>query len=178
MLAFMGGPQRGGMLRHKLKCMYNDQKPNLDKMISIASTHTAADDDAGGELAATALPLQYQKKNRNDNNKRKNPSEDQKSGGSDMVAMAFQCRGQGGGRGYNRGGRAGRGQQHADEVTVARFRAPQTYEEYRNMPCLAHIDPATCKSSHTNRNCKWVNHLKTDPEVGCKHARNHRPRVK
>jgi hypothetical protein len=46
------------------------------------------------------------------------------------------------------------------------------------MPCLAHIDPATCKSSHTNRNCKWVNHLKTDPEVGCKHARNHRPRVK
>ena len=46
------------------------------------------------------------------------------------------------------------------------------------MPCLAHIDPATGKSSHTNRNCKWVNDLKNDPEAGYKRARKHRPRGK
>ncbi|KAK1627545.1 hypothetical protein QYE76_001860 [Lolium multiflorum] len=57
-------------------------------------------------------------------------------------------------------------------------RAPQTYEEYRDMPCLAHLDPATGKSTHTNRNCKWVNDLKNDPEAGYKRARKHRPRGK
>jgi hypothetical protein len=57
MPAFMGGLQRGGLLRHKLKCDYNDKKLDLDKMISIASTHTAADDDASVELPATTLPL-------------------------------------------------------------------------------------------------------------------------
>jgi hypothetical protein len=46
------------------------------------------------------------------------------------------------------------------------------------MPCSAHIDPATGKSSHTNRNCKWVNDLKTDPEAGYKRARKHHPRGK
>ncbi|KAK1669924.1 hypothetical protein QYE76_058083 [Lolium multiflorum] len=150
-------------------------------MINIASNHTAADDDAGGDLAATAIPLHQQKKNRDNggsNNKRKNPYEDQKGGGSDMVAMTFQRGGQGGGRGRGRGGEAGRGLQRADEVTVAGTRAPQTYEEYRDMPCLAHIDPATGKSSHTNRNCKWVNNLKTDPDAGYKQARKHRPRGK
>jgi hypothetical protein len=55
------GLQRGGLLQHKFKCKYNDQKLNLDKMISIASTHTAADDDAGGELSVTALPPHQQK---------------------------------------------------------------------------------------------------------------------
>ncbi|KAK1665187.1 hypothetical protein QYE76_053346 [Lolium multiflorum] len=144
-------------------------------MISIASTHTVTNDDAGGELAATTLPLHHQKKNRDGNNKRKNPSEDHKSGGNDMVAMAFQRGGQGGGRGRGRGGGAGRGHQRADEVTVTGFRAPQTYEEYRDMPCLAHIDLATGKSRHTNRNCRWVNDLKTDLEAGYKHARKNRP---
>ena len=95
-----------------------------------------------------------------------------------MVAMTFQRGGQGGGRGRGRGGGAGRGQQRANEVTIAGFRAPQTYEEYRDRPCLAHIDPATVKSSHTNRNCKWVNDLKTNPEAGYKRARKHRPRGK
>jgi hypothetical protein len=71
-----------------------------------------------------------------------------------MVAMPLQRGGQGGGRGHGRGGRAGRGQQRADEVTVAGFRAPQTYKEYMDMPCLAPIDPATSKSSHANHNCK------------------------
>ncbi|KAK1664585.1 hypothetical protein QYE76_052744 [Lolium multiflorum] len=64
------------------------------------------------------------------------------------------------------------------EVTAAGSRAPQTYEEYRDMPCLAHLDPATGKSTHTNRNCKWVNDLKNDPEAGYKRARKHRPRGK
>ena len=38
------------------------------------------------------------------------------------------------------------------------------------MPCLAHLDPVTGKSTHTNRNCKWVNDLKNDPEAGYKRA--------
>jgi hypothetical protein len=42
-----------------------------------------------------------------------------------------------------------------------------------DMPCLAHIDPAIGKSSHTNRKCKWVNDLKTDPKAGYKRARRH-----
>jgi hypothetical protein len=88
MLAFIGGLQRGGLFRHKLTCEYNDRKLDLNKMISIASIHTTADDGAGGELPATALPLHQQKKN-NSNNKRKNPPDDQNSGGSDMVAMTF-----------------------------------------------------------------------------------------
>ncbi|KAK1644470.1 hypothetical protein QYE76_062275 [Lolium multiflorum] len=59
-----------------------------------------------------------------------------------------------------------------------RIPRPQTYEEYRDMPCLAHLDPVTGKSTHTNRNCKWVNDLKNDPEAGYKRARKHRPRGK
>ena len=181
MYAFIGGLQRGGLLRHKLTCLANANKLTLDEMISIASDHTAADDDAGGDIAATAIPLHQQKKNRDNGNnsghKRKNP-DDQKSGGSEMVAMAFQRGGSGGGRGRGRGGGAGRGQQHGTEVTAGGSRAPQTYEEYRDMPCLAHLDPATGKSTHTNRNCKWVNDLKNDPEAGYKRARKHRPRGK
>ncbi|KAK1653375.1 hypothetical protein QYE76_071180 [Lolium multiflorum] len=181
MHAFIGGLQRGGLLRHKLTCMVNANQLTLDDMITIASDHTAADDDAGGDLAATAIPLHQQKKNRDNggssSHKRKNP-DDQKSGGSEMVAMAFQRGGPGGGRGRGRGGGAGRGQQHTSEVTAAGSRAPQTYEEYRDMPCLAHLDPVTGKSTHTNRNCKWVNDLKNDPEAGYKRARKHRPRGK
>ncbi|KAK1626862.1 hypothetical protein QYE76_001177 [Lolium multiflorum] len=92
--------------------------------------------------------------------------------------MAFQRGGQGGGRIRGRGGGAGRGQQHGDEVTAAGTRASQTYEGYRDMPCLAHLDPATGKSTHTYRNCKWVNDLKSGPEAGYKRARKHRPRGK
>ena len=57
MHAFIGGLQRGGLLRHKLTCLINENKLTLDDMIGIAHTHTAADDDAGGELTATAIPL-------------------------------------------------------------------------------------------------------------------------
>ena len=94
-----------------------------------------------------------------------------------MVAMAFQKRGQGGARGRGRGGGGGRGQQRSDEVTTAGSRPPQTYEEYRDMPCLAHLD-ANGKSTHTNRNCKFVNDLKADPEAGYNRARKNRPRGK
>ncbi|KAK1670388.1 hypothetical protein QYE76_058547 [Lolium multiflorum] len=121
MHAFIGGIQRGGLLRHKLTCLANANKLTLDDMISIASDHTAAADDAGGDLAATAIPLHQQKKNRDNGNssghKRKNPPDDQKNGGSEMVAIAFQRGGQGGGRGRGRGGGAGRGQQRGDEDT-------------------------------------------------------------
>ncbi|KAK1666947.1 hypothetical protein QYE76_055106 [Lolium multiflorum] len=144
MHAFIGGLQRGGLLRHKLTCLVNANKLTLDDMITIASDHTAADDDAGGDLAATAIPLHQQKKNRDNgsssSHKRKNP-DDQKSGGSEMVAMAFQ-------RGVQR---------HA-------------------LPGPSGSDSG--KSTHTNRNCKWVNDLKNDPEAGYKRARKHRPRGK
>ncbi|KAK1627687.1 hypothetical protein QYE76_002002 [Lolium multiflorum] len=56
MYAFIGGLQRGGLLRHKLTCLANANKLTLDEMISIASDHTAADDDAGGDLAAKQSP--------------------------------------------------------------------------------------------------------------------------
>ncbi|KAK1650613.1 hypothetical protein QYE76_068418 [Lolium multiflorum] len=61
MHAFIGGLQRGGLLRHKLTCLVNANKLTLDEMINIASDHTAADDDAGGDLAATAIPLNRRK---------------------------------------------------------------------------------------------------------------------
>ncbi|KAK1669020.1 hypothetical protein QYE76_057179 [Lolium multiflorum] len=61
MHAFIGGLQRGGLLRHKLTCLVNANKLTLDEMINIASDHTAADDDAGGDLAAIAIPLQQEK---------------------------------------------------------------------------------------------------------------------
>ena len=64
-----------------------------------------------------------------------------------MVAMTFQQRGQGGNRGRGRGGGGGRGQQRSDEVTRTAPRPPTTYEEYRDMPCLAHLD-ANGKSTH------------------------------
>ncbi|KAK1608271.1 hypothetical protein QYE76_031944 [Lolium multiflorum] len=135
MHAFIGGLQRGGLLRHKLTCLVNANKLTLDEMINIASDHTAADDDAGGDLAATAIPLHQQKKNRDNgvsnSNKRKNPPEDQKGGGSDMVAMTFQRGGPGGGRGRGRGGGAGRGQQRADEVTAADPALPKRYKRAR-----------------------------------------------
>jgi hypothetical protein len=42
------------------------------------------------------------------------------------------------------------------------------------MPCLAHLD-ANGKSTHDNRNCKFVNDLKADLEASYKHARKNRP---
>src|SRR4051794_17987782 len=119
-----------------------------------------------------AMLPSHKKKNSNGNankinHKRKNPPADQQAGGSNMFEMAFQR----GGRGRGRGNGAGRGQQHADTAPVAGTRGPQTYEEYRDIPCWAHIDQTTGKPTHTNRHCKWVNDLKTDPEAGYQRAR-------
>src|SRR3954463_13700057 len=109
----------------------------------------------------------------------KNPPADQQTAGSDnMVAMTFQRGSQGGGRGRGRSSGAGMDQQHAETAQATETCAPQSYEEYRDMPCLAHIDPATGKSTHTNRHFKWVNDLKSDPEAGYKRAQKPRPRGK
>ncbi|KAK1643003.1 hypothetical protein QYE76_060808 [Lolium multiflorum] len=112
MHTFIGGLQRGGLLRHKLTCLANANKLTLDDMISIAD-HIAIDDDAGGDLAATAIPLHQKKKNRDNGNssgsKRKNPPDDQKSGGSDMVAMAFQRGGYKRARKHRPRGKGGKG---------------------------------------------------------------------
>src|SRR4051794_26617656 len=43
---------------------------------------------------------------------------------------------------------------------------------------FATYHPATGKSTHTNRHCKWVNDLKSNPEAGYKRARKPRPRGK
>ena len=67
------------------------------------------------------------------------------------------------------------GQQRSDDVTPVATRTPQTYEEWRDMPCVNHMD-ANGKSTHTNRTCKWVNELKADPEAGYKRSRRPRPR--
>src|SRR3954471_16841009 len=92
-----------------------------------------------------------------------------------MVAMTFAGRGEGGQHGRGRG--AGRGQQRGSETNSAPLRVPQTYEEYRDMPCLIQLD-ANGKATHTNRHCKFINDLKEDPESGYKQSRKNRPRGK
>ena len=42
------------------------------------------------------------------------------------------------------------------------------------MPCVNHLD-ANGKSMHTNRTCKWVNDLKSDPDAGYKRSQRSRP---
>ncbi|KAK1648311.1 hypothetical protein QYE76_066116 [Lolium multiflorum] len=90
MHAFIGGLQRGGLLRHKLTCLVNANKLTLDEMINIASDHTAADDDAGGDLAYHTCTNKKNRDNGGSNNKRKNPRRPE-GGGSDMVAMTFHA---------------------------------------------------------------------------------------
>ncbi|KAK1608287.1 hypothetical protein QYE76_031960 [Lolium multiflorum] len=146
MYAFIGGLQRGGLLRHKLTCLANANKLTLDEMISIASDHLYAD-DAQAVISRHSNPLTPTKEE--SRRKRTRPWWRSRQGSAS--------------EGY--------------EATAGGSRAPQTYEEYRDMPCLAHLDPVTGKSTHT-RNCKWVNDLKNDPEAGYKRARKHRPRGK
>src|SRR3954471_22904906 len=69
------------------------------------------------------------------------------------------------------------GQQRGSETTSAPLRVPQTYKEYRDMPCLVHLD-VNSKATHTNRHCKFVNDLKEDPESGYNRSRKNRPRGK
>src|SRR3954469_20002060 len=136
----------------------------------MASEFVAADDDARGSLPATAVPTQAR---RNSSAKRKTAPEEKQS--TDMVAMTFAGRGDGGQRGRGRG--ASRGQQRGSETTSAALRVPQTYKEYRDMSFLVHLD-VNGKATHTNRHIKFVNDLKEDPESGYKQSRKNRPRGK
>ncbi|KAK1670137.1 hypothetical protein QYE76_058296 [Lolium multiflorum] len=178
MHAFIGGLQRGGLLRHKLTCLANANKLILDDMISIASDHTAADDDAGGDLAATAIPLHQQKKNRDNGNssgnKRKNPPDDQKSGGSEMVAIAFQRGGQGG---EEDAAAEAEPVGHALERQRRAAAMAEITEEGRDIPASPTSILPCGKSTHTNCNRKWVNDLKSDPEAASG-SLGHRPRGK
>jgi hypothetical protein len=92
MLAFIGALNRGGLLRHTLTREKDARILTLNRMIAIASSYAAADDDAGAALQAVAVPNQK----KCNGNKRKNPPDDQHDG-FDMVAMTFQQGGQGGG---------------------------------------------------------------------------------
>src|SRR4051812_1724737 len=102
MAAFIDGLERGTLLRYKLKRLQDNHQLDLNQMIQLASEFAAADDDARGSLPATAVPTQAQ---RNSGAKRKNPPEEKQN--SDMVAMTFAGRGDGGQCGRGRG--AGRG---------------------------------------------------------------------
>src|SRR3954463_15229549 len=81
-------------------------------MIQLASEFAAADDDARGSLPATAVPTQAR---RNSSAKQKTAPEEKQS--TDMVAMTFAGRREGGKRGLGRG--AGRVQQRGSETTSA-----------------------------------------------------------
>ena len=120
MHAFIEGLEKGTLLRHTLKRLQDGNQLTLNAMITEARRFAAANDDARGSLQALAL---HPKRNAN---KRKNPPEDKPS--TDMVAITFGGRGQGGGRGRGRGG--GRSQQRGDDTAPAATRAPQTYEEW------------------------------------------------
>src|SRR4051812_408870 len=141
MLAFINGLQKGSYMRHKLQCDKNAGILTLNDMIHYASNCAAVDDDAGGTLPAM-LPSHKKKNNNNNGNnnsnnngKRKNLPADQQTAGSDnLVAMMFQRGSQGGGRGRGRSSGAGRGQQHAETAQATGTCAPQSYEEYRDMP--------------------------------------------
>src|SRR3954469_9125692 len=155
MAVFIGGLERGMLLRNKLKRLQDNHQLDLNQMIQLASEFAAAEDDARGSFPATAIPTQAR---RNSSTKWKTAPEEKQS--TDMVAMNFAGRGEGGQRGRGRG--AGRGHQRGSETTSAPLRVPQTYEEYRDMPCLIHLD-ANGKATHTNRHCKFVNDLKDRP---------------
>jgi hypothetical protein len=103
MLAFIAGLDRGPLLRHTLTRERDAGTLTLNGMIATASSFATADDDAHGSLMATVLPTQSKK-----NNKCKNPPEEKQN--SDMVAITFQGRGQGGQRRCGHGGGGSRGQ--------------------------------------------------------------------
>src|SRR3954471_17203128 len=152
MAAFIDGLERGTLLRHKLKRLQDNHQLDLNQMIQLASEFAAAADDARGSLPITVVPTQAR---RNNNTKRKTSPEEKQT--PDMVAMTFAGRGDGGQHG--RGWGAGRGQQRGSETTSIVLHVPQTYEEYRDISCLVHLD-VNSKANHTNRHCKFVSDLK------------------
>src|SRR3954462_7850100 len=117
MAAFIDGLERGTLLRHKLKRLQDNHQLDLNQMIQLASEFAAADDDARGSLPAMAVPTQAW---RNNSTKRKTALEEKQS--TDMVAMTFARRGEGGQCGRGRG--AGRGQQRGSETNSAPLRVP------------------------------------------------------
>src|SRR3954468_7111970 len=120
MAAFIDGLERGTLLQHKLKRLQDNHQLDLNQMIQLASEFAAADDDARGSLPAKAVPTQAR---RNISTKRKTAPEEKQP--TDMVAMTFAGRGDGGQRGRGMG--AGRGQQRGSATNSAPLRVPQTY---------------------------------------------------
>jgi hypothetical protein len=132
-------------------------------MITIASNYTATDDDARESLKAFAIQNTGK---RNNSNKRKNLPEEQQT--PDMVATTFANKGQSSQHG--RGRDTSSGQPWSSTAPTSAPSAPVSYDEYRDMPCFAHRDTSG-KCNHTNRNCKFVNNIKADQEVGYKRNR-------
>ncbi|KAK1695161.1 hypothetical protein QYE76_011858 [Lolium multiflorum] len=135
-------------------------------MITTASNHTAANDDACGDLAATAIPLHLQKKNRDNggssnNNKRKNPSDDQKGGGSDMVDIGIP------------NGPAKDGTRGLLKARDSKNKKIQVKEAEEAAVVVA--EPAGAISALTRSLLPKPAAL---PKRGYKHARKHRPRGK
>src|SRR4051812_33153469 len=94
MAAFIDGLERGTLLRHKLKRPQDNHQLDLNQMIQLASVSAPAADDGRVSLPATAVPTQAR---RNSSTKWKSPPEEKQT--SNMVAMTFAGRGDGGQRG-------------------------------------------------------------------------------
>jgi hypothetical protein len=132
-------------------------------MITIASNYAATNDDARESLKASAIQNTGK---RNNNNKRKNPAEEQQT--LDMVATTFADKGQSSQRG--KGHSTSSGQPQSSTAPASAPSTPVSYDEYHDMSCFAHQDTSG-KCSHTNRNCKFVNDIKADQEAGYKRNR-------
>src|SRR3954471_24080814 len=101
-------------------------------MIQLASEFAAADDDARGSLPATAVPTQAR---RNNSTKRKTAPEEKQS--TDMVAMTFAGRGEGGQRGRGRGSGLGSNEETKPPRRCYVFPKPTR-------------SPAICRASYTS----------------------------
>ena len=64
-LAFIGGLNRGTLLRHTLTREHDSRTITLNSMIATANAYATADDDARGSLQAVAVPNQPKKGNNN-----------------------------------------------------------------------------------------------------------------
>jgi hypothetical protein len=155
-LVFIDSLERGQLLRHRLLRERNKGKLTLNSIITITSNYAATDDDARESLKASAI----QNTGKWNNNKRKNPPEEQQT--PDMVATTFSDKGQSSQRG--RGCGTSSGQPRSSTAPATAPSAPVSYDEYHYMPCFAHRD-ASGKCNHTNRN---INDLKADQEAGYK----------
>jgi hypothetical protein len=166
-LAFIDSLERGQLLRHRLLRDRNEGKLTLNSMITIASNYAVADDDAHESLKASAI---QNTRTQNNSNKRKNLPEEQQT--PDMVATTFSDKGQSSQHG--RGRSSSSSQLRSSTASATAPSAPMSYDDYRDMPCVAHRD-ASGKCNHTNRNCKFVNDIKADQEAGYKCTRRQRP---